>query len=172
MYNYARIDSASLASSERVAEAIFENVGIQAAWVDCPLSEQESSAHPACGSPMGASDIVLRLLPRQMAIKLGRHNDPLGFAQICSESEPACELNVFDHQIEDLGTRGYRADLIRGYVIAHEVAHILIGPAHSDEGIMRRGWTRTDLQRISWGLTLAFTPDQSSQLRCAAMRRQ
>jgi len=155
-----------------VAEAIFENVGIQAVWVDCPLSDQESSAHPACESPMETSDIVLRILPRHMANKLRRHNDPLGFAQICSESEPACELNVFDDQIEELGTRGYRADLIRGYVIAHEVAHILIGPAHSDEGIMRGEWTRADLQRISWGLSLGFTPDQSSQLQCAAMRRQ
>ncbi len=171
VYNYAKIDSASLSSSEKVADAIFHKIGIEALWVNCPLSEQQVTLYPACLSLMGTSDLVVKILPLRMAAKLHRSNDPLGFAQTCSESEPACELNIFDHPIEELATHGYRADRIMGYAFAHEIAHVLIGRAHSDEGIMRAAWTAADLQRISLGLALDFTPAQSSQLQCSAMRR-
>jgi hypothetical protein len=171
VYNYARLDSASLASSEKVAGTILENLGIATAWVDCPLSEKSSRAYPACQSGMGTTDLVLRILPHRMAMKLPRHEESLGFAQTCPDSEPACELNVFYHQIDDLAAKGYRADRILGFVIAHEVAHVLIGPGHSEEGIMRGEWTPADLQRLSWGLSLDFTNDQSRQMRHAVLRR-
>src|SRR5258705_8852884 len=97
--------------------------------------------------------------------------NPLDLPNARSETKPACELNVLYHQIEELGTHGYRADRIMGHAIAHEIAHVLIGPAHSEEGIMRAEWTSTDFQRISWGLSLDFTRNQSTRLRNAALRR-
>jgi hypothetical protein len=84
---------------------------------------------------------------------------------------PACELTVFYHRVDELATNGYRADLILGHVIAHEVAHVLIGAGHSEAGIMQGEWSRYDLQRISWGLLLDFTEKQSVQLRSAVLRR-
>jgi hypothetical protein len=171
VYNYARIDPVSMALSEKVASAIFAKVGIELVWLDCSVSRPPSRASPACQSRMGPNDLVLRILPRHMAIKLATRNEPLGSAQTCTESEPACEVNVFYHRVDELSTRGYRADRVLGYVIAHEVAHVLLGPRHSEEGILRGEWTRDDLVRISWGLVLDFTKDQSSQLRNAVLRR-
>jgi len=171
VYNYARLDPASLALSEKVASAIFENVGVEILWMDCSVSRPPSRASPACQSDMGPIDLVLKILPRHMAIKLAARDEPLGSAQTCTESEPACELNVFYHRVDALATEGYRADRILGYVIAHEVAHVLLGPSHSEEGIMRGEWSRDDLQRISWGMLLDFSKDQSRQLHNAVLRR-
>jgi hypothetical protein len=171
VYNYAQIDPVLLAHSEKVAAAIFENVGIEVVWVDCPLSPALFRAYPACQLDMGTTDLVLRLLPHYMATKLRTPDEPLGFAQPCPESEPACELSVFYYWVDELATNGYRADRILGHVIAHEVAHVLIGPGHSEEGIMRGEWSRYDLERISWGLLLGFTSDQSRQLRRAVLGR-
>jgi hypothetical protein len=171
VYNYARIDPASLSLSEKVASAIFENVGVEVLWMDCSVSRPPSRADPACESGMGPIDLVLRILPRHMAIKLAARDEPLGSAQTCTESEPACELTVFYHRVDALATEGYRADRVLGYVIAHEVAHVLLGPSHSEEGIMRGEWTQNDLQRISWGMLLGFTTDQSHQLHNAVLRR-
>jgi len=171
VYNYARIDPASLNSSEKVADAILEKAEIETVWVNCPLSQKEVRAYPSCDSQMGAADLVLRILPRRMAARLHHPNEPLGFAQICPEAEPACELTVLDHEIEELATHGYRADHIMGHAIAHEIAHVLIGPRHSEEGIMRAKWTSADFQRISWGLSLDFTKNQRTQLRNAGLRR-
>ena len=171
VYNYAHVDAVSLARSEKVAAQAFENVGIQLVWMDCPVPKTHSMTYPACQSDMGLRDLVLRILPRHMALQLAARDEPLGSAQTCPESEPACELSVFYHRVDELAVAGYREDRILGYVIAHEVAHILIGPGHSEEGIMRRQWTRFDLQRISWGLLLDFTSDQSKQLQYAVLRR-
>jgi hypothetical protein len=173
VYNYARVDPGLLGGAEKVAAVIFENVGVQTSWVDCSLSprESQSPAYAACQSPMGTADLVLRILPQRMAKKLLPSQDALGSAQLCRESEPACELSVFYSRIDELASKGYRAERILGYVIAHEVAHVLIGAGHSDEGIMRGAWSRYDLQCISWGLALNFTKAQSSQLRYAVLRR-
>jgi len=183
VYNYARLDAASLAASEKVADAILQNVGIEAVWLDCPAAEAKSkTANPKtssaeavkysdCDSEMGANDIVLRILPRNMAVKLRRSNDSLGSAQSCPETEPACELNVFYHRVDELAANGYRPDRILGHVIAHEVAHVLLGPRHSDDGILRAEWSSSDLKRISLGMHLGFAGDQSTQLRLAVLRR-
>jgi hypothetical protein len=171
VYNYAHIDAVSLARSEKVAAEAFENLGVELLWVDCPVPKTHPRAYSACQSDMGPIDLVLRILPRQMAIRLAARDEALGSAQKCSETEPACELSVFYRRVDELAVEGYREDLILGYVIAHEVAHVLIGPGHSQQGIMRGEWTRNDLQRISWGIPMDFTSDQSKQMRYAVLRR-
>lgn len=120
---------------------------------------------------MGTADLVLRILPREMAAKLHSSAESLGFAQTCSNTEPACELSIFYDRVDQLATKGYRADRILGYAIAHEMAHVLLGRGHSEEGIMRGQWTPSDLQRISWGLRMEFNELESRRLRYAALRR-
>jgi len=171
VYNYAGIDSALLARAEKVTDSILGDIGIETAWIDCPTSQRNAAAYSACDSHMGTADFVLRILPRRMASKARHSNDTLGFAQTCPVNEPACELSVIYHRVDELAATGYLAHRILGYVIAHEVAHILLGPDHSDEGILRAAWTPSDLQHISWGLQLNFTGDQPNQLRRAVLRR-
>jgi hypothetical protein len=171
VYNYAHLDRASLDLSEKVAAGIFQNIGIETVWVDCPVSKSQSWDYRSCESAMGTTDLVLRILPQRMAARLHVVAEVLGAAQQCSETEPACELNVFYHHVDELATKGYRGDRILGYAMAHEVGHVLLGPGHSDQGIMRGEWTSDDLQRISWGLRLDFTNDQSKRLQEAVFRR-
>lgn len=171
VYNYARLALAPLDASERVAEAIFKQIGIETTWVECPEKKHSARASLACDSEMGTADLVLRILSPEMAGKLRSSADSLGFAQTCTSTEPACELSIFYDRVDQLSTNGYRADRILGYAIAHEVAHLLLGPGHSEEGIMRGQWTPSDLQRISWGLRMEFSESQSKRLRDAALRR-
>jgi hypothetical protein len=172
VYRYAPTDPELLKGAEEVAAGILQNAGIRSEWLECSTSPGKSEAYPTCGSEMEAADVVLRLLPERMAEKVrGVSEEALGFAQPCPEGEPACELSVFYSRIDALASDGYRADRILGYVIAHEIAHVLIGAGHSDEGIMRREWSRSDLRRISWGLRVDFSQDQAKELRFAVQRR-
>jgi hypothetical protein len=171
VYNYAGVDPKSLARSEKVAATIFKNAGVEIVWLDCAPSAAQIQKYPACQSEMGTSDLVLRILTQGMAMKLRASAESLGFAQACPKEEAACELNVFYHRVDELATEGYRSDSVLGHVIAHEMTHVLLGPGHSYEGIMRREWSRLDLQRISWGMLLDFTKNQSSELRSAVLRR-
>ncbi len=172
VYDYAGVNPASLAQSEKVAAEIFQNLGIDLTWVDCPLSKAQFLTYPACQSRMGTTDLVLRILPHRMAAKVPTRGEPLGFAQPCSASEPACELTVFYYRVDELATDGYRADRVLGHVVAHEMAHVLIGAGHSQVGIMRGEWSRDDLQRISRGLLLDFTGEESTKLRNAVLLRR
>lgn len=171
VYDYAQIAPELLARAEKVTDAIFAEAGIAIIWMDCNPLREEALRYPACPSDMGASDLVLRLLPRRMAMKLAAPNEPLGFAQECPEAEPACELTVFYFRVEELAAGGHRAEIILGHVMAHEVAHVLIGPGHSEDGIMRREWSREELRRMSLGLQLGFSSLQSRRLQDAVLRR-
>lgn len=171
VYNYAQVDPAVLARAEKITNAIFEESGIGILWMDCTPLRGEFLPDPARPSDMGPSDLVLRLLPRRMAMKLAAPNEPLGFAQECPETEPACELTVFYFRVNELAADGHRPELILGHVMAHEVAHVLIGPGHSEDGIMQREWSREELRRMSLGLQLGFSAQQSSRLQEAVLRR-
>ena len=171
VYNYVPVDPDVLDRAEKVAGAIFEKTGIEVASMDCTPLHGDFGPYSACSSEMGASDLVLRLLPRRMAMKLATPNEPLGFAQQCPEAEPACELTIFYFRVDELAAEGHRPEPILGHVIAHEVAHVLIGPGHSEEGILRREWSRGELRRMSLGLQLGFTREQSRQIQDAVLRR-
>jgi hypothetical protein len=171
VYNYVPVDRVTLSRAEKVAEAIFRESGIEIVWMDCTPVHGELLPYPGCPSDMGTSDLVVRLLPRRMAMKLATPNEPLGFAQQCPETEPACESTVFYFRVDELAGEEHRPELILGHVIAHEVAHVLMGPGHSEGGIMRREWPREELRRMSLGLQLGFSGEQSRRLQDAVLRR-
>lgn len=171
VYDYVPIDPELLARAEKVTDAIFEESGVEIVWMDCAPLRGESLPRETCPSDMGASDLVLRFFPRRMARKVAAPNEPLGFAQQCPETEPACELTVFYFRVDELAAEGYRAEALLGHVIAHEVAHVLIGPGHSQNGIMQREWSREELRRMSLGFQMGFTTVQSTQLQDAVLRR-
>lgn len=173
VYDYVPVDREVLVRAEEITGAIFEQTGIEIAWTDCTPLRGDLGPYPACPSEMGASDLVVRLLPRRMAkkIKVAARNEPLGFAPRCPEDEPACELTVFYFRIDELAAEGHRAEFLLGHVIAHEVAHVLMGPGHSEQGILRGEWSQEELRRMSLGLQLGFTNAQSWQLQDAARRR-
>jgi hypothetical protein len=171
VYNYVPLDRMTLSRAEKVTETIFRDSGIEIVWMDCTPVQGRLVPYPACPSDMGTSDLVVRLLPRRMAMKLATPNEPLGFAQQCPEREPACELTVFYFRVDELAGEEHRPELILGHVIAHEVAHVLMGPGHSEDGIMRREWSREELRRMSLGLQLGFTGEQSRRLQDAILRR-
>jgi hypothetical protein len=150
---------------------VLRSAGVEISWVDCALSQAEFVKYPGCQSNRGVVNVALRLLPRRMAEKFRTPNDSLGFARPCPESEGGCEANVFCDRVDDLARNGYREDLILGHVIAHELGHVLIGPGHSDTGIMRGQWSRDDLRRISWGVVLHFSNTESARLRSAVLQR-
>jgi hypothetical protein len=171
VYDYVPIDRVLLERAEKVTNEIFKESGVEISWMDCTPLRGESLPYPTCPSGMGASDLVLRFLSRRMAMKLATVKEPLGFAQQCPETEPACELTIFYFRVDEMAGEGCRAEFILGHVIAHEVAHVLIGPGHSEDGIMRREWSREELRRMSLGLQMGFTRSQSKRLQDAVLRR-
>jgi hypothetical protein len=55
---------------------------------------------------------------------------------------------------------GIAFDLLLGYAVAHEAGHCLLGPGHSNSGLMRAAWNRRDSEEMS-RLSLHLTKQEA-----------
>jgi len=172
VYNYAHIPPALLSHAEDEATTIFRQAGVEAAWVDCPLSGAELDRFPACQQPMGGADFALRILSAAMTERAPAGGEALGFALPCPEDLAGCYAEVFYQRISDWASGAeISAYQLLGHAMAHEVGHLLLGPnSHSRDGIMRPQWNPDDLRVIARA-SLRFTPEQTERLRAACLGR-
>jgi hypothetical protein len=54
--------------------------------------------------------------------------------------------------------------VLLGYIIAHELGHLLLGPGHAPSGIMRATWDMNDLEAIRQG-RLKFSREECARIR-------
>ena len=158
--DYAQVAPKILEGAQRQAAAILGEPGIEVVWVDCTRTGLPSE--PLCLKPLGAIDLVLRILPQAMADQAPFHDEVFGFAAISTDQRPSFLASVFYHRVQALSDAlGYSRAAMLGDVMAHEIGHLLLRTsAHSAFGIMRARLTRDDLLR-----PLGFTPTQSLIIR-------
>ncbi|HEV2492819.1 MAG TPA: hypothetical protein VG204_07060 [Terriglobia bacterium] len=173
VYDYAQVESKEMARAESEASRVLERVGIKTAWLSCSASGIEPQNTQACPSVDGrVPALALRILPRAMAERMGRADGPLGFAQLADDGGPGFVANVFYHRVESLAVDlACSPAVILGYVLAHEIGHLLLGTnSHSPYGIMRSHWTEKDLLSASAG-RFGFLPQQSVKMRADLRKR-
>lgn len=176
IYNYVHLPPRPLVTAEHAAESILAAAGLEARWVDCPLTEAEAARYPLCGQPMPPVSLVFYIVPDTMAGGLPSPPNALGLALSCSYETPACCAYIFYDRIQNWLRQGGTVSSyeILGRTIAHEVGHLLLGPdSHSLTGIMRAAWNEEDLE-FTTGASLSstrFTYYQAKELRTELTRR-
>jgi hypothetical protein len=172
VYNYAHVSPKILGRGEQEVTIIFNEAGLEPAWLDCPLSMAEFESYPACQQPWGQADLTLRILPRSMAERDSSGDGTLGFALPGQPGSPGRLANVFYHRVEELARKGqYFEFQILGNAIAHEIGHLLLGSVgHPATGIMKAKWNREDLKPTSLGF-LRFTSEQAKIMKCEVLSR-
>jgi hypothetical protein len=78
------------------------------------------------------------------------------------------KADAYVRPVEDVADgQNLDAAVLLGYVIAHELGHLLIGPGHSADGVMRARWGRNEFQalRQRW---LRFNRTDAERIRMAA----
>jgi hypothetical protein len=81
---------------------------------------------------------------------LDHGNDPLTTGRVLGSATPLPSvpaISVFYRDVQELAqTCGVPSEVLFGFVIAHELGHLLLGPhAHTGLGLMRPVWTRADV---------------------------
>ena len=107
VYNFARIPQPELLKAQEESARILKEAGIEAAWLDCPISP-DSSGSPACQPSSGLTEFVLEVLPLskvKRAKDLSLRNDSLGLAYHCREGQPACTAKLYYDRVERLSRR-------------------------------------------------------------------
>ena len=179
LYNYAGIDERILERSRRVTGRVFDGIGFETAWLDCPVSPEGISANRACAERPPADHVVLNLLPREMSRKYGFRRGVFGFALPTAEGKPGNHVSLFFERVLDLAYHGgvgtsleHGQAIILGHMMAHEVGHLLLGPeSHGSRGVMSFPWGKRTLTRMERGL-VRFTDAEAQRMQEELARRE
>ncbi len=133
------VPSPLMAAAERIAGDAYREIGVTLDWID-----------EACG--VGERGLSVNLIARSTS-EIEVSNLTLGFA------EPGTSAATVLYDRVDAFARHYhvRPEVLLGYVIAHELGHLLLPPhSHSAAGLMR---ATLDMERAG-AQELRFTHEQ------------
>jgi hypothetical protein len=152
VYLSNRDDSSELLRPGKVvASAIFERIGVHLNWRSGGLPATQSAA----GNGALQKAFGIRTLERAPESATG---GALASARIVGLS--GTEITVYEDRLQRFF--GNHSNLARagagaGYVLAHELAHVMQGVArHSESGILKAQWSSSDFEEMVFH-RLAFT---------------
>ena len=156
IYDHAHVGPETLTNAENTVSEIFGHANVQLIWRDgFAYAAERQKAEIA--APEDPATLVVKLQPASEAARYGVRS---GCEGIGFESGAI----VFVRSLDPRSTAAPTATHL-GYVIAHELGHILLGPdAHSIVGIMRGTLLQQDWEKAAQG-TLGFTRSQQKQIR-------
>ena len=144
LYDYANLSAKEIGRLTETAGLVLADSGIHVDWVYC-RGALAVGPTVACETEPPANHLVLRLLPGGPSKS---SEDAMGYANVTAEGGNYASVFVPAVRAQAPGFE-VASDLLMGYVVAHEVGHCLLGPRHSETGLMRGGWNRKDAGEIS-----------------------
>jgi hypothetical protein len=160
VHNDAKVPMGALVSAETTASGIFRAAGLNVEWVNC-VGVGNQGATSSCRKAGYPTYLHLRIVARARNLP----GATFGIAYLSADGS-GCYSSVFLEPIAHLhATTGQEVVPVLGHVMAHEIAHLLLGTnSHATEGIMRAQWQRDELSSASRG-ELLFTSGQSQVMR-------
>jgi hypothetical protein len=149
-----------LRQAQREAAYVFRAMGIKIQWAGC--------AEVGAADPSQRPNLIVRLRQAGHIAKVGPVSlEAMGRAFI-DDTGYGFMVDTYYGAIRDLTLLWPLAagDQMLGYVMAHELGHLLLGPGHRPRGIMRATWGREELEAIQHR-HLKFDDDE----RAAILRR-
>ncbi len=153
------------------AQRILLRAGVATEWLLCSPSETAEGQDPRCHSGHSRGDLSVGIVSRSMEGQFPISQWAMGVSVVSLEEHPSSNAYVFHSRVADFMKRIDCSDaFVLGDVIAHEIGHLLLGPAHASQGIMRASWDRQLMAKARWG-QLDFTAEQVDQLKPEVSRR-
>jgi hypothetical protein len=161
VFNDAKVSARTLATAEANASRIFHQAGLETKWTDCRQSPSARQEDESCTEAQFPTHLHVRIVPQARTLA----SSTLGTSYL-GEDETGCYSEVFFDAIASLPRNaGTAPGTILGQVMAHEIAHLLLGSnSHSASGIMRAQWQTGELRAAARG-TLLFSSDEATSMR-------
>lgn len=147
VYDYAGLPAAQWSEAAGNAGRVLAKTGHPVTWLACRGAEAPPESASTCQTDLGANDYVLRILP-------GERNPAPGvrrtLAQALVEHGAGRYATLYLDAIQaHAGEMAVPQNILLAYATAHEIIHLVRGPAHSSAGVMKEKWTRRDSTAIS-----------------------
>src|SRR5262245_1370063 len=168
IHDYCRVSSGSLTRARKVVTAMYERIGVRTEWLG--VVQQRVGGQPGPSrrdeiARMPIAQVTLIILTPKMAARGHVAEGALGFAAVPDEGMGRIAYAIYDRVRETAARAAMNEDDLLGFVMAHEIAHLMLPRgAHAETGLMRGRWDVRDLQRTDV-LTLGFSPEQASEIR-------
>ena len=175
IHDYAAVPCKVLSHASESVTATYEKIGVRTEWIGV-VRHGTRSGEAVRRSDRASEDqttpLTLIILTPKMADRGGIPEDALGLAAVAPEGTGRIAYVIFDRVRDIARQAAINEDDLLGYVMAHEIGHLLLPPGSHDNGsLMRSGWAVRDLARANVP-QLEFSPLQGSQIRTSVERRQ
>jgi len=167
IHDYWHVPTESLARASAVVTSTYEKIGVRTEWLQVVRQGERrgTSKHRREMPRIPIAQLTIIILTKEMAAR-GRFADgALGMAAVADEGMGRIAYAIYD-RVRDTASRAGigEADLL-GFVMAHEIGHLLLPRGSQPEsGLMRGRWTIRNFRRIDVA-NLEFSPLQASQIR-------
>jgi hypothetical protein len=172
VYDYAQLPNGTLQGALEQAGWILRKAGVKTTWYKCAPSPEEMGKYPECNNPPTPVDIVVRILPRKMAVRLSGDYNVSGIAALAEKVGFGSHASVFYDRVEEIAEWWAASKpMLLGHLLVHEIGHLLLGPnSHSPSGIMHVPWNKNDIERAQTA-SLLFTPDEARRIQGQVRKR-
>jgi hypothetical protein len=135
-----------------VATRVFRSIGVNLDWRTGAVAAERKSC--GCDPP--------EIIEVQGDPSARRNLTPGALAYALPMRTSGIRIRVIDDRVAEFSRN---APNLLGYVLAHEIGHVLQGVArHSNEGILKAKWNGTDYDLMR-ALVLTFSPDDAEMIR-------
>jgi len=156
------VGAAIVAQAKAETELVYRSAGVNIEWHDC-------EAFPP---PAGVSDawFVIRLRTGKPPVKVGSASlDVMGKAFV--EEHGGYMADAYFQGVEATSEKHHGdPGVLLGFVMAHELGHLLLGAGHTPDGVMQAAWgqKQMDALRQRW---LKFNNEGAERVRRALEAR-
>jgi hypothetical protein len=174
IHDYWHVSSQSLSRAREVVTAMYERIGVRTEWMGVV---QQSESHPRSPrrdsiSRLPIAQVTLIILTPKMAARGHVEEGALGFAAVPEEGMGRIAYAIYDRVRDTAARAAMNEDDLLGFVMAHEIAHLMLPRgAHAEGGLMRGRWNVRDFQQTDV-LKLGFSPEQANEIRSTLLHNR
>jgi len=161
VHDYAGIAPRCMMSAQTHVNSVYAAIGVRTIWTETRNPNQS----PGRATKYAPGQLLINIVTPEMSRRMAIAEDALGMAAVTPSSGGTIAYLLFD-RIRDVARSAGRdlADIL-GFVIAHEIGHLLLpSGSHSPSGVMRPTWRPADFT-FDAQPPQTFTSEQADGIR-------